>query len=239
MKAMIFAAGVGSRLGAITRSTPKCLVDVDGQPVLGTVIERLKEAGVDSLIINLHHLPDQVQAYIHENESFGLSIEFSLEKELLDTGGGLKKVSDFFAGEQAFLIHNADIYSEIDLKGLVKTHIESSAAATLAVREADDARRLLFDQSLQLCGWENRDTNKRKLVVEREDLKALGFCGVSVGSVQLLDAMGGKPDRFSLIEPFLDLSAAGSAVLGAIQTAPWIDIGTPEDLEKVRGSKHQ
>ncbi|MFA5651349.1 MAG: sugar phosphate nucleotidyltransferase, partial [Proteiniphilum sp.] len=123
MKAMIFAAGLGTRLKPLTNTMPKALVPVGGKPLLQHAIEKLKAAGFDEIIINLHHFPDQIIHFIEANHRFGVRIEFSDEREqLLDTGGAIKKASWFFNDDRPFLIHNVDILSTIDLRELVTHH---------------------------------------------------------------------------------------------------------------------
>src|SRR5581483_4653603 len=146
MKAMVFAAGVGSRLRPLTDERPKALVEVGGVSMLEIVVRRLIHAGVDAIVVNVHHFPEKIEAFLKAKRNFGIRIELSRETELLETGGGLKKVARFFDDGRSFLVHNVDVLSDLDLGRLRKAHESQTALATLAVRDRPSARRLLFDE---------------------------------------------------------------------------------------------
>ena len=151
MKAMIFAAGLGTRLKPLTDSTPKALVAVAGKPLLEHVINKLKKAGFDEILINVHHFPDQIIDFVKEHHNFGIRIEFSDERHcLLDTGGGIRKASEFFNDGQPFLVHNVDILSNVDLEALYQFHLNEMPLATLVVSERETSRYLLFDNGLYM-----------------------------------------------------------------------------------------
>ena len=191
MKAMIFAAGIGSRLKHLTENTPKALVKVNGKPLLQYVIEKLKQADVDDIIINLHHYPEQIINFVKNND-FGINISFSLEEKLLDTGGGLKKASSFFDDGKSFFIHNVDIISDIDLKEMYDYHLKKNAFATLAVRNRETQRYFLFDENNRLFGRENRITNEQFILPEvstKENLHRFAFSGIHVVSPKIFDFM--------------------------------------------------
>ena len=155
MKAMIFAAGLGSRLRPLTDERPKALVELNGKPLITGVIEKLAAAGVTEIVVNLHHFADELRQYLAKND-FGLPIHFSDEKKLLlDTGGGLKKAAEFFKDGGPFFAYNVDILTDIDLTKLYHQHLENKALATLAVRKRKTSRYLLFDKDFKLQGWEN------------------------------------------------------------------------------------
>ncbi|MDD3541727.1 MAG: sugar phosphate nucleotidyltransferase, partial [Petrimonas sp.] len=163
MKAMIFAAGLGTRLKPLTDTMPKALVPVAGKPLLWHTIQKLKAAGFDEIIINVHHFAGQIRQYIQDNNRFGIRIEFSDETQaLLDTGGGIKKASWFFDDEKPFLIHNVDILSDIDLQNLYHFHTNSNSVATLVVSERKTSRYLLFDKNNHLAGWINEKSGETK-----------------------------------------------------------------------------
>lgn len=228
MKAMIFAAGVGSRLKELTRATPKCLMEVGGKTMLERVVDRLKEVGVTALAINTHHHAQQVTDFIKSKSYFGLEVLVSHEPVLLDTGGGLKKVSPFFAGEEAFLVHNADIYSDIDLARLVEVHRSKNAVGTLAVMTRPSKRGLYVDSQHRLVGW----TQEEKPAPEEATLYS--FCGISVASHEIFSHMPAE-GAFSIISSFLAAARATNRVYGELVTgADWTDIGTPEQLEQLR-----
>lgn len=228
MKAMIFAAGVGSRLGNLTRDTPKCLMSLGNETILEHVIGRLKFAGVTSLVINVHHHAEQIVSFLEARDNLGLPIHFSHEERLLDTGGGLKKVATHFEGEAAFLIHNADVFFAGDLATLVKTHLSRGAVATLAVMQRPSKRGLYFSGDKRLVGW----TQEGAPPPVNADL--FGFCGISVASGDLFSFME-KNDTFSIIQPFLTASRATQRVFAEVITdTEWIDVGTPEQLHALR-----
>ena len=228
MKAMILAAGIGSRLKDLTRDTPKCMMEVGGKTMLEHVVERLISAGVTAVAINVHHHADKVTEFIKSKNDFGLEVVISHEPKLLDTGGGLKRVANFFSGEEAFLIHNADIFSDIDLAHLVENHRDKKAIGSLAVMERPSKRGLFFDAKHNLVGWteESIDAPAQSTL--------LGFCGISVASHEIFSYMGDEP-AFSIIKPYLVAARASKRVGGTIVTgAEWTDIGTPEQLENLR-----
>ena len=157
MKAMILAAGLGTRLRPLTDTRPKALVEVAGRTLLEITLSRLSSFGVRDIIINVHHFPEMILDYLKAHNNFGLHIEVSREEHLLDTGGGLKKASWFFLqdskhSEEPFILHNVDVISTIDLRRMAECHNEKQALATLAVQHRESSRQLLFDGNLQLCG---------------------------------------------------------------------------------------
>ncbi len=157
MKAMVFAAGLGTRLRPLTDDRPKALVTIAGRTLLDITLSRLRTFGVREVIVNVHHLADQVVAYLAANQNFGMRIEVSREEDLLDTGGGLKKAAWFFlesgaSADKPFLIHNVDVLSTIDLARMAQFHTQHNALATLAVAERPTSRPLLFSPQAQLLG---------------------------------------------------------------------------------------
>ena len=163
MKAMIFAAGLGTRLKPLTDNTPKALLPINGKPMLEHVILKLKNAGFDQIAINIHHLGDQIIDFLAANNNFGIQIYISDERDyLLDTGGGIKHAAPFLQGDEPFLIHNVDIISNIDLRALYNHHLETNPLATLLVSKRKTSRYLLFNKENKLCGWRNRETGEVK-----------------------------------------------------------------------------
>ena len=155
MKAMIFAAGLGTRLKPLTDHMPKALVPVAGKPMLEHVIEKLKASGFNEIVINVHHFGNQIIDFLKEKDNFGIQIWISDEtEELLDTGGGIKKAAHFF--DEPFLVHNADILSNVNLKDLYEFHQASKNDATLLVSPRKTVRYLLFNEENRLCGWVNK-----------------------------------------------------------------------------------
>ena len=163
MKAMIFAAGTGSRLKRLTAHTPKALIPIGGKPMLEHVILKLKSSGFDQIVINIHHLGNQIVDFLEANNNFGVRIEISDESDyLLDTGGGIKKATSLLCGNEPFLIHNVDILSNVDLKKLYDTHVQTNPLATLLVSQRNTSRYLLFNKENRLCGWRNHETGEVK-----------------------------------------------------------------------------
>ena len=168
MKAMVFAAGLGTRLHPLTDDRPKALVTVASRTLLEITLSRLRSFGINEVILNVHHFADSIVDYLQANRNFGMRIEISREEELLDTGGGLKKASWFFLEDlgnkdQPFLVHNVDVLSTIDLGQMVRFHIEHSALATLAVQHRDTSRPLLFNEHDQLCGRRTRSRRRNRV----------------------------------------------------------------------------
>jgi len=206
MKAMIFAAGLGTRLEHLTKNTPKALVKMGGITLLEQVILKLKQAGVEEIIINIHHFYQQIIDFVAKN-NFGVKIHFSIEAEkLLDTGGGLKKASWFFNDGKPFFIHNVDVISDIDLRKMLDFHCQKHALATLAVRDRITQRYFLFDENNRLCGRENRNTNERIIASDSSttELKPLAFSGIHVVSPQIFEFMPQK-DVFPITELYLNI----------------------------------
>lgn len=225
MKGMIFAAGIGSRLKEFTKDRPKCLMIVGGKTLLEHVVSRFKSAGITEVMINIHHHHQQVIDFVSQHSQFGISVSFSYEEKLLDTGGGLKKVRDFFTGENSFLIHNSDIYSDAPLSALIHHHTTHNCTATLAVMTRQSSRGLYFDNQHRLVGWTSELPS-----LTPQNSKLLAFSGISVASADLFQYMPNE-ESFSLIVPFLNASRANKRVEGfEIDGVDWTDIGTPESL---------
>jgi len=231
MKAMIFAAGRGTRLGSITKDIPKALVEINGIPVLEHTIRNLVRYGFDEIIINIHHFGDQVIEFLRSKNNFGIEIMISDESnELLDTGGGLKKAAWFFEGGKPFLVHNVDVLSDLNLNSFFKAHLASEALATLAVRSRKTVRYLLSDGNGVLCGWRNIKTGEEKIVRKNSgSLQELAFSGIHVISPGLLKKL---PDKkvFSMIEVYLSLAAENKIMTFNHDDTRWLDIGKPETL---------
>jgi MurNAc alpha-1-phosphate uridylyltransferase len=233
MKAMLFAAGRGTRLAPLTDIHPKCLVKAGGKSLLEHNILKLQGAGVDTLVINIHHFSEQVKAFVHHRD-FGMTIHLSEEKDLLGQGGGLLYASKYFQDEAAFFVCNSDIYSDLDLKALMSAHFESEALATLAVANRDTSRYLRFDQNNNLCGWENNKTGE-KISWNHNSYKKQAFNGVQVLSPGIFEYMNDLGTSFSTIPVYLKAAQAGESVRAfPVDHSYWIDIGTVEKLEALR-----
>lgn len=234
MKAMILAAGLGTRLRPLTNERPKALVEVAGKTLLEITLRKLAAAGVGSVIINVHHFADKVIEFLGRKGNFGLRIEISCEDRLLDTGGGLKKAAWFFlqgdeSSDEAFILHNVDVISTIDLQEMVRFHQHSAALATLAVQDRQTSRYLLFNQENQLCGRQTGPENDEELGRSDRD-RALAFCGVHVISPRLLRMMH-EEGAFSIIDTYLRLSGMGEKIVAfPAGRYYWRDLGKPENV---------
>jgi len=231
---MIFAAGVGSRLDPITREKPKALVEVAGKTMLEHTLDHLQQYGVRSVMINLHHFPGQIKAFVQKHAHFGMNIVYSEENQrLLDTGGGLKKAAWFFDQGKPFIIHNVDVLSDLDLGRLYRYHQEHQALATLAVRARTTSRYLLVDSDNRLCGRENTKNAAQEMVFPARSWSRWAFSGIHIADPGLFNLMPQK-EVFSIMELYLKAAAHKR-----IQTYPdnggyWFDIGTPEKLRQAR-----
>jgi NDP-sugar pyrophosphorylase family protein len=241
MKAMILAAGLGTRLRPLTDDRPKALVEVAGRTLLEITLTRLRSFGIGEVIINVHHFAKMVVEYLQKNNNFGMRIEISREETLLDTGGGLKKAAWFFlesaAGrdsgqEEPFILHNVDVLSTIDLARMVQFHQQNHALATLAVQDRKTSRYLLFDQHDQLCGRKAGSDAKPELVRSSSQPQALAFSGIHVISPRLLPMLT-EPGAFSIIDSYLRLAGQGEKILAfRSDEYYWRDLGRRENVER-------
>lgn len=237
MKAMVLAAGLGTRLRPLTNDRPKALVEINGHTLLEITLTRLKTFGIHEVIVNAHHFAAMVVDYLTAHQNFGMNIEVSCEETLLDTGGGLKKASWFFQRdggcsqpESAFILHNVDVISTIDLNRMVQFHQANQALATLAVQERKTSRYLLFDQQEDLCGRRLVKEQKTELARATEAKYELAFSGIQVISTRLLDLMT-EQGIFSIIDVYLGLAGGGEKIKAfRADEYNWRDLGTPESV---------
>lgn len=228
---MILAAGLGTRLKPLTDSVPKALIKIKDFTLLELQIKKLKSEGFDQIIINVHHFADKVKAYLEQNNFFNCRITLSDESEkLLDTGGGLKKVSYFFSDGKPFAVYNVDILSSINLKKMMNYHLTSSAIATLAVKKRKSSRKFLFDKENYLAGWMNKNTNEQIFVSQKKvDFFPFAFSGVQILDPEIFKYFPEK-DVFSLIELYLT-AAKNDRITGYIDNEDdWMDLGKIENL---------
>ena len=235
MKAMVLAAGLGTRLRPLTEDRPKALVTVAGKTLLEITLLTLRSFGVDEAIVNVHHFADTICEYLDENGNFGMRIEISHEHELLDTGGGLKNAAWFFLengadANEPFILHNVDVLSTIDLARMVRQHVEHSSLATLAVQQRETSRYLLFDENGHLCGRRKGRDGCDELARPAADPRALAFCGIHVISPRLLTEMRGE-GAFSIIDAYLNLAAREEKIATfRADEYYWRDLGRPESI---------
>jgi NDP-sugar pyrophosphorylase family protein len=235
MKAMILAAGLGTRLRPLTNDRPKALVEVAGRTLLEITIARLREFGVREVIVNVHHFAGMIAEYLREKNNFGMRIEISEEGSLLDTGGGLKKAAWFFREEgpaAPFLLHNVDVIGNIDLGRLLGFHTERQALATLAVQRRRSSRYLLFDEQMLLCGRRLVQERKTELARPSPRLRELAFSGIHAISPRLLEMMP-EDGAFSIIQSYLRLAGEGERIVAYRADGDyWRDLGTPESIAR-------
>jgi len=218
MKAMVLAAGLGTRLRPLTDTRPKALVEIAGRTLLEITLERLRASGINEVIINLHHFADMIVEYLKARNNFGMHIEISREELLLDTGGGLKKAAWFFRDDaEPFVLHNVDVISTVDLHLMMEYHKDNRALATLAVQDRPTSRPLTFDKDLRL----------------RERGTGLAFSGIHVISPQLLPKLT-EDGAFSIIDSYLRLASQDERILGfRADQYFWRDVGRLADLKRI------
>jgi NDP-sugar pyrophosphorylase family protein len=235
MKAMVLAAGLGTRLRPLTNDRPKALVELNGRTLLEITLSRLRQFGVRDVVVNAHHFSELLVQYLAAKNNFGMNIEVSREEVLLDTGGGLKKAAHVFlrngggSEDEPFILHNVDVISTIDLARMMSFHREHGALATLAVQERTTSRYLLFDETGQLCGRRALD-GRTEQVRAGSNPQALAFCGVHVISPRFLKLMS-EEGVFSILTPYLRLAGVGEQILAfRADKYYWKDLGKPENL---------
>lgn len=206
-QAMIFAAGLGTRLKPLTDTMPKALVPVGGQPLLWHVIQKLKASGFDRIVINVHHFAQQIVDYLKANNNFNIDIRISDETEmLLETGGGIKKALTLFDSQSPILIHNVDILSNINLAAIYDEAQQSNVDALLMVSWRKTKRYLLFDEEMILDGWTNIETGEIRSpypAINPSDLKQLAFSGIHIISPHVFPLFQEMPERFGIIDFYL------------------------------------
>lgn len=247
MKAMIFAAGLGTRLKPFTDSHPKALAEVCGRPMLGLVVERLRLAGVTEIVVNVHHFADQIIDYLRVNDDFGLKIHISDERSrLLDTGGGILAARRWLDGDEPFIVHNADILTDLDIAEMYGQMLRSEAAAMLLAASRATSRYLMFDPAThRMRGWTNVDSGKiRPDGLSIDGLDRLAFGGVHIVSPDMFEPLAKYADglegdnaiadgnaRFSIMDFYID--ACGRLPIFGYQPVEyyvWHDIGKPASL---------
>ena len=238
-QAMIFAAGLGTRLRPLTDTIPKALVRVGGKPLLWHVMSKLSAAGYERVVVNVHHFADQIISYLQVND-FGLDVRISDERELLlETGGGIKHARSLFDDESPLLIHNVDILSNVDLDWFARQH-EPDEDAVLLVSRRSSKRHLLFDNAMRLMGWRNVETGEVKSPYEYVRLTGLSqhgepfnefaFSGIHSFSPRLFPLMDRFPDRFSIIDFYLSVCHR-SRIVGCLKPdLQLLDVGKTDTL---------
>ncbi|MGA7109325.1 MAG: nucleotidyltransferase family protein [Terracidiphilus sp.] len=235
MKAMVLAAGLGTRLRPLTNDRPKALVEVAGETLLAITLARLRSFGVREVIVNVHHFAEMIGAYLKAHDDFGMRIEISREDVLLDTGGGVKRAARFFleGPQDSFLVHNVDVVSTIDLAQMVRLHRERGALSTLAVQQRPTSRPLLFDEHDELCGRRIGRGGNPEMARPVEHPQELAFSGIHVISPRIFSELS-EEGVFSIIPAYLRLAAKGGRIVAFRADAyEWRDLGRPENVEEL------
>lgn len=244
--AMIFAAGLGTRLKPYTDHCPKAMVEVAGMPMIAHQLLKLKQAGFQRIVINVHHYAEQIIDYVNASGGFGLDIAFSDERgQLLDTGGGIRKAIPLFDADSPILIHNVDIFSNANLRALYDNHIDNKSDASLLVSQRDTSRYLIFDNEDHLVGWKNIHTGEVRTahedlrpVLERlpqddELYRLRAFAGIHVISPTLFPVLNQQSEVFSITNFYWQHSARHRIrCVEAPQNFHWVDAGKPEALPR-------
>ena len=229
MKALIFAAGKGTRLKPFTDHHPKALALVNEVPLLERNIKYLQSFGINDFVINIFHFGEQISDFLKKNDNFGAKIEISDEKaELLETGGGLVFARKFLDFEEDFLIMNADILTDLNINEFIKFHKERKDFATLAVSDRVSSRKLLFNEELILRGWLNVQTGEQRLAEFNKGFKPLAFSGIHCVNPEIFNKIK-RTGKFSIMEEYLDLMSL-ERIHGYEHSADLIDVGKPESI---------
>lgn len=235
MQAMIFAAGLGTRLKDETADKPKALVEVGGKTLLQHAIEKLSAEGASRIVVNVHHFATQVIDFVN-SKNWGVPVLISDESDkLLETGGGLKFASHLFEPDEPILIYNVDILSNINLQDVIVQHAQSNAIATLVVRERQTQRYFKFSPEQNLVGWINKKTGETKISRPENFLEAteMAFSGIHIIEPKIFDFMP-KEDRFSIVKVYLELAKTKN-IKGYFDSSDlWMDVGKPAQLEEAR-----
>lgn len=236
MKAMIFAAGKGERLKPLTNTIPKALVPIHNKPMLQHIIEKLKKEGFHEIVINVHHLGEQIIDFINSNNQFGINIQISDERDfLLDTGGAIKKAANLLNDNEPFLVHNTDILSNADLNAFYKHHCNSGSLASLLVSRRMTSRYLLFDNKNALCGWHNRTTGEIKSFYPNfnpNNYNEFAFSGIHIIDPKIFKLLEDWTGKFSIIDFYIAQCAKHHIDAVSLNGLKMLDIGNQETLQK-------
>ncbi len=231
MKAMILAAGLGTRLKPFTDKYPKALAIVNGKSLLQRNIEYLSSFGIKDVIVNVHHFARQIKDVIEKNNGFGSNITISDESdEVLETGGGLMKAKHFFSQKESFVLMNVDVLTNMNLRIMIKQHNSLKPLATLAVTGRKTTRYFLFDDVGNLCGWKNKKTGEQKISKESKKYFEKAFSGIHIISPEIFSLIKRK-GKFSMVDVYLDLAKSHTITAFDHSTSKFIDVGKPESIK--------
>ncbi len=231
MKGMILAAGYGTRLKPLTNDKPKALVDFNGKPMLEHVITKFIDAGIEEIIINVHHFAGEIYRFLSLNDNFGIDIQISDEREeLLNTGGGIRKALWFFQDDEPFIVHNVDVVSNISIADLIEYHKSTGALATLALKHRETSRYFLVNSAGDICGWRNKATGK-EIISKKNYTDELAFSCIQVIHPALFK-LTDKRGVFSITDAYLELAGEHKINGFVTDNAYWFDLGTPEKMQQ-------
>ena len=231
MKAMILAAGLGTRFKPWTDKHPKALAVVNGKSLLQRTVEYLQQYDVKEVVVNIHHFADQVEQAIKDSKGWGSKIIISDERdEVLETGGGLLKAKEFLQGD-VFLTINVDILTDLNLKHFLSFHQQQQALISLAVSERKTSRYLLFNKYNRLCGWTNKNTGEEKIMIHAPELREKAYSGIAIFQPAVFDHISFS-GKFSLIDLYLSLAKEHKIADFDHSEDRFIDVGKPESVAK-------
>jgi len=231
-KAMILAAGLGTRLKPFTLTKPKALVEVNNIPLIDYAFNILIKNGFNEIVINVHHFSEQITEYLQSKKNIKADIIISDEsKLLLDTGGGLKNAEKYFNDKKPFVLYNVDVITNLDLRFLYLNHLKNGALATLAVRNRKTSRYFLFNQNNFLCGWKNMATNEIKIQTSNvSKLRPMAFSGIQIINYDMFDLMNKYKAPFSITNCYIDLCLNYNIYGFNHDSTFWMDLGKPEQI---------
>ncbi|HEY2727036.1 MAG TPA: sugar phosphate nucleotidyltransferase [Parafilimonas sp.] len=231
MKAMLLAAGFGTRLKPFTNYHPKALADVNGKSLLQYNIEYLQQFNMYDVIINVHHFAEQIIQSVKENKGWGSRIIISDETDaILETGGGLKRAAWFFKNEEDFVLMNVDVLTDLLLNDMISFHKKNNPLATLATTNRETSRYFLFDENNVLCGWKNVKTGEEKIMQNGKNLTAKAFSGIHIINTKIFTLMKQQEIKFSMVDVYLSLCAENKILAFDHSNSKFIDVGKPESL---------
>ena len=230
-KAMILAAGLGTRLKPFTSKHPKALATVNNKSLLQRNIAYLQQNGINEIVVNTHHFAEQIEEAIAINKGWGSNVSISYEKDVLETGGGLQFASKFFIKEENFVLMNADVLTDMPLDNMITQHLKNRPLATLAVSSRSTSRYLLFTNDNELCGWRNVTTGEVKIARQTNEYHEKAFSGIHIINHKIFDLM--QPffsGKFSIIDVYLQLAATQCLQAFAHDDYIFVDVGKPESI---------
>ena len=235
MKAMLLAAGFGTRLKPFTEHHPKALAEVNGKSLLQHNIEYLQQFGIYDVVVNVHHFAEQIIQAIKNNDGWGSRVSVSDETDaILETGGGLRRAAWFFKDEEDFVLMNVDVLTDLHLDEMIAFHKKNKPLATLATTNRETSRYFLFNEAGILCGWKNIKTGEEKVMRHENNLTPKAFSGLHIISTKIFPLMQPPEIKFSMVDVYLSLCASHSILSYNHSGSKFIDVGRPESLQKAQ-----